>query len=125
MAKKSIIIIDDEIALAHMIKERLEYECGFEVEVAANGEQALVLVKDRHFDLAITDYNMPKIKGDELILLMRKMKPKMLMAIYSVFYDDASVISQQIQMSADLVLKKPFGDDDIKKITNLLKGESD
>ena len=39
---------------------------GHRVETAANGEEALALFQKGNFDLTMLDYEMPKMKGDQL-----------------------------------------------------------
>ena len=44
---------------------------GYDVMVCSNGTKAIDAVKSRHFDIIITDYQMPGANGDEVIRLAR------------------------------------------------------
>lgn len=69
MAAK-IIIIEDEAAIAEMLRYNLESE-GYEVTHAGDGEEALLVAQEQSFDLAIVDWMIPKISGIELVRRLR------------------------------------------------------
>ena len=63
MAKTpKILVVDDEQLYRHLVKVNLESE-GYEVIAAANGEEALDMVSNKHPDLVILDVMMPKLDG--------------------------------------------------------------
>jgi two-component system, NtrC family, nitrogen regulation response regulator NtrX len=64
MAK--ILIIDDEQSIRESIKEILEYE-GYETAEAKDGAEAIKLLSEYHFDLALCDIKMPKMDGMEVL----------------------------------------------------------
>lgn len=64
--KKKILIIEDEKALREALKSYLE-EDGFEIEVAADGEAGINLIKENKFDLAILDIILPKKDGFKIL----------------------------------------------------------
>lgn len=66
-ARKKILCVDDELALAELCEERLR-ELGYKVEGEADAENALRLLEARPdaFDLLIVDHVMPKMLGTEL-----------------------------------------------------------
>ncbi len=69
---KTIFIIDDSATMLMSVKSTLEI-AGFKVETAADGEQAMAKInKGLKPDLVITDINMPKMDGIELIRQARK-----------------------------------------------------
>lgn len=59
---------DDDWRAAHAALLRAE---GYEVEMAGDGEQALVMLAFRPFDLLITDWQMPRLDGASLIHWLR------------------------------------------------------
>lgn len=61
-----MLVVDDSILIRHAVTRFLE-EHGFWVESATNGLEALEAVKKFRPDLVITDLNMPKMGGAELI----------------------------------------------------------
>jgi len=64
---KNILIVEDSKAIRSMIRVSLEEFGGFYVIEAGSGFEALKTLPTRHFDLIITDINMPDINGLELI----------------------------------------------------------
>ncbi|MGL1885958.1 MAG: sigma-54 dependent transcriptional regulator [Reichenbachiella sp.] len=65
MAKK-ILIIDDEKSIRHTLKEILEYE-KYEIDEAENGKEALRLLLENQYDVALCDIKMPEIDGLEVL----------------------------------------------------------
>ena len=57
-----ILIVDDEINIRRVVKEYAEFE-GYEVGEAANGMEAVELVKNNDYDLIVMDIMMPKLDG--------------------------------------------------------------
>jgi len=69
----TIFLVDDSATMLMSLKATLEI-AGFKVETAGDGEQALAKVKSGlKPDLIITDINMPKMDGIELIRQVRKL----------------------------------------------------
>ncbi|MEW5805957.1 MAG: response regulator [Acidobacteriota bacterium] len=62
MDKKKIIIVDDEKDIRELVTEVMIGE-GFEVDAAATGHEALDLVKNNIYDVAIIDFNLPDMDG--------------------------------------------------------------
>jgi adenylate cyclase len=65
-----ILIVDDTPANVHILEARLKAN-GYETVTAADGEQALVAVKDKEPDLILLDVMMPKLDGFEVCRRLR------------------------------------------------------
>lgn len=70
-----ILIAEDEKSIAKALQIKLSLS-GFEVEIAANGEEALALMKNKKFDLLLLDIMMPKMDGFSVMEEMKKSKNK-------------------------------------------------
>ncbi len=68
--KPYIIVAEDEDALATLLNYNLEKE-GYEVGVAVDGDEALVMIKERQPDLLVCDWMMPKVSGIEVCRRLR------------------------------------------------------
>jgi len=68
---RTALIVDDSMLIRHTVCRFME-ERGFVVESATNGQDALELLKGIHPDIIITDMQMPKMSGNELITELRK-----------------------------------------------------
>ena len=69
--KPYIIIAEDEDALSTLLNYNLEKE-GYEVGVASDGDEALVMIKERQPDLLVCDWMMPKVSGIEVCRRLRQ-----------------------------------------------------
>ena len=68
-----ILIVDDEINIRRVVKEYAEFE-GYEVGEAANGMEAVELVKNNDYDLIVMDIMMPKLDGFSTCKEIKKYK---------------------------------------------------
>lgn len=64
------LVVDDSMLIRHTVCRFLE-ERGFAVESASNGLDALQIVKRIKPDLVVTDMQMPKMSGSELITALK------------------------------------------------------
>ncbi len=64
------LVVDDSMLIRHTVCRFLE-ERGFSVESATNGQEALEALKRRRPDIIITDMDMPKMTGSELITVLK------------------------------------------------------
>lgn len=69
-AKPYALIVEDESALVELVRYNLERE-GYEVDVAMDGEEALLLVDERQPDILILDWMLPKLAGIEVCRRLR------------------------------------------------------
>ncbi len=60
--KKRILVVDDEEAVRELISEVMISE-GFNVDTASNGKEALDLIKNHIYDVAVIDFNLPDMDG--------------------------------------------------------------
>lgn len=68
------LVVDDSMLMRYTVCRFLE-ERGYAVESATNGEEALEVLSRVHPDLIVTDMQMPKMSGGELITAL-KSKPE-------------------------------------------------
>ena len=69
-AKKKILLVEDDVALAAVYRSRLELE-GFEVHEVHDGEDALSASVSFKPDLILLDAMMPKISGFDVLDILR------------------------------------------------------
>jgi DNA-binding NtrC family response regulator len=70
-SKGRILIVDDEVELAETIRDLLQFK-GYEAEIASNGIDAQSCLDQNKFDLVISDINMPKMDGMQLLSLINQ-----------------------------------------------------
>lgn len=71
-----ILLVDDEKELVEALVERLKFR-GIEADFATTKEEALKLVQEKEFDLAILDMKMPKVSGLEIMEELKNFQPKL------------------------------------------------
>lgn len=72
--KLSALVIDDDESTLEMMRFRLEKD-GFEVALAADARTALDLVREREFDIILTDFNLPDRNGIEIVRECKELRP--------------------------------------------------
>lgn len=86
MAKKRILLVDDEEGIQLLYREEFEDE-GFEVVSAYNGDEALAIFLQETFDLIILDINMPGMNGIEVLRRMKEVKPHLPVILSSAYQE--------------------------------------
>ena len=71
MADKTVLVVDDEIHIVHVVAIKLRNN-GYEVISADNGAEALELALRDKPDIIVTDFQMPIMTGLELVANLRK-----------------------------------------------------
>jgi CheY-like chemotaxis protein len=64
------VVVDDSMLIRYTVGQLLE-ERGYRVESASNGFEALEVLKKERVDLVVTDLQMPKMSGGELITAIK------------------------------------------------------
>ena len=103
-----LLVADDDEDILTLVQLRLA-RSGFEVLVARDGEQALALARERHPDLAVLDWMMPKATGLEVLRSLRSSEataamPVVLLTARAAEHD----IEEGIAAGADDYIVKPF-----------------
>lgn len=104
---KSVLIVDDYPTVRKALREIL-LGLGLEVSEAENGLEAQEALKDRNFDLLITDLVMPEMDGFELTDALRSASRHRRIPIVVIStHDDAKYIFRALNLGADDYLVKP------------------
>lgn len=118
---KRILVVDDERAVRETLRVVLRFE-GHTVVEAANGKEACLLYTPGDFDLVITDYNMPEMKGDELARTIKCLVPSQPILMLTAHAAEACGQENPV----DAVLEKPFSLGALRQMIAMLpKGEAD
>ena len=103
-----VIIVDDEPVIRRGLRETIEWDAlGLEVAgEAADGNEALKLVRDIRPEILITDIRMPDMDGIALIREIRKTDLNVKITILSG-YSDYDYLKEAIRLGVDNYLLKP------------------
>jgi DNA-binding NtrC family response regulator len=102
----AILIIDDESAIRESLETLLEFE-GFSVESAETGEEGLVKLGDRPFDLVLLDFALPDRNGLEILADIRSRDPQ-LAVIMITAYGTVDNAVRAMQSGATNFIQKPW-----------------
>jgi two-component system, chemotaxis family, sensor histidine kinase and response regulator WspE len=69
--RKRVLVIDDSLTVRELERKLLDQQ-GYEVESAVDGMDGWNAARTGHFDLVITDIDMPRMDGIELVTLLKK-----------------------------------------------------
>ncbi len=120
MQKKNILIVDDEPIIRHTLKNDLQKE-EFLVTTAENGEEAVNLIRERHFDLVVTDLSMPGIGGIQVLSEAKEVDTHICVIILTGFGDIGSAIDA-LRLGANDYLLKPCDNEElVLRINNCLE----
>ena len=107
ISRQRILVAEDDPIICRLVAGVLEEE-GFAVDVAFDGEQAWETLLNDHYDLLVTDNDMPQLTGLELIERIRGAGMTMPVIVASGSFSVESV-SDHPQLKIAAVLPKPFG----------------
>lgn len=102
-----VLVVDDEAVVRDLMTRLLTRDADLLVTTAADAEEALAQLKDRRFDVLITDKNLPELGGVELIAEARKLQPN-LESMLMTGYPSAESIIGAFAAGASDYLVKPF-----------------
>lgn len=111
---KVLLVDDDEINL--YISEHLVKQFGFHIDCANNGEEALQLHAQNHYDVVILDLNMPGMDGYELAHLLRNLPGDPPLIIAASADTNAVKNPQFIRSGIAASLEKPYTSDDLCRL---------
>jgi CheY-like chemotaxis protein len=103
---RQILVVDDEPAVGDAIKMMLQFD-GHAVQTANGSKEALSLLEKGKFDLIITDYSMPGMKGDELAAVIKKRLPHQPIIMITAYAEMLKSSSNPLP-GVDFILSKPF-----------------
>ena len=127
MTGSTILIVDDERTLARAVKLFLT-ECGYEAEVASDGEQALEMLESLRPDVVFADVRLPGMSGIELLRRIREFDPA-IPVIMMTAYGTIEGAVEAVKLGAFDYLKKPVDLEELKLLadrareTSVLKQE--
>ena len=110
----SILIVDDEFSMREFLEILLAKE-GFEVNCAANGEEACGIIEKKKFDLVISDIRMDDVDGIDVLRKAKEVNPNTEVIIISA-YATANTAVDAMEGGAYDFIPKPFNVDEFKTI---------
>lgn len=112
MARKRILVVDDSLTVRELQRKLLGNR-GYEVAVAVDGMDGWNALRGEDFDLLITDIDMPRMDGIELVTLVRRDQRLQSLPVMVVSYKDREEDRRRgLDAGADYYLAKASFHDD-------------
>lgn len=111
-----ILVVDDEADICRNLQDILT-DLGHDVAIAHDGEQALRLIEQRPFDVALLDFKMPGMDGLTLYREIRRRRPEIVAMIVTA-YATPEATAHALGAGAWRVLSKPV---DPRSLLNLVE----
>ena len=109
----SILLVDDEQSQRTILRRVLERE-GHEIETADNGKTALELLREKEFNLVISDMRMPQMTGRDLLKVIKEQWMDLPVLIVTAFAELDDAIDLVAREGAFYYLEKPINLDTLK-----------
>ncbi len=108
--QQQILIVEDEVELAGMLKYLMEQE-GFKADIEYNGESAIRSLKANVPDMIILDLMLPQMDGFEVYRQMRHFAAIPVLILSAKMHDDDIV--KGLEIGADDYMTKPFNNKEL------------
>ena len=105
MAKRKILIVDDDPSIRDVLKFTLD-KAGFDVTEATNGAEALTLFKSKSPELMVLDILMPEMDGTDVCREIRKQSNIPIIFLTSLDEEADRIIG--LELGGDDYVTKPF-----------------
>jgi DNA-binding NtrC family response regulator len=114
MKPAKILVVDDELNMRLVLKAMLKKE-GYEVATAADGEEALRILKEEKIAVVATDLKMPRLDGMGLLDRIMQDDPSLPVIILTAYGTVANAVDA-LKKGAFDYLTKPFEQDELKTV---------
>lgn len=116
MKRISLLLVDDDFNYRKIVQQLLETS-GFEVNLAANGNDAFQHIKNQEFDIVLMDIQMPFMDGLTAVKLINELAPneRPIMVASSAFFSEDQKVKLK-EAGFDELLVKPIN---IKEVIEL------
>src|SRR5580704_702970 len=112
--KKQVLIVDDEPNLRKILSAQLSRD-GYDVLTAEDGEEGLLILRDHHIDLVVTDLKMPKVDGMALLRQALAEDPDLPVVMITA-HGTVDTAVEALKIGAFDYLTKPFDKDEVRQI---------
>ena len=106
-SKPHVLVVDDDREIAESLRHALA-EVGYEVSIAADGNQGLAYVEAKNPDLIILDMMMPKRSGFLVLEKLRRSRPIPLRIIMITANEGSRHKAYAEMLGVDDYIRKPF-----------------
>ncbi len=111
-----VLVVDDQLTMRALVRGGLVAAGVADITDAFDGEEALKILLTRSINLVISDFNMPKIDGLQLLRAIRAHEPTRTTAfIMLTGRADKDLVQRAVQFGVNNYLVKPFSNGQLKE----------
>ncbi len=111
--KHRILVVDDELSMRQLLELMLCRE-GYEIICAENGQMAVTMIEQEHFDLILCDIRLGDITGLDVLRAAKRKNPDTIVIMISA-YATAETAVEAMNEGAYDYLPKPFENKELRK----------
>ena len=108
----NVLVMEDDISVAKGLEMVLSEE-GYDVSVAATGQAALEIFREKGCDVLVADLRLPDIDGMDVVRMVKSARPDTIVVVITG-YASVDLAVESMKLGAFDYLPKPFTDDQIK-----------
>jgi len=101
-----LLLVDDEIGFLQVLAKRIARR-NIKIQTAASGSEAIQLLRNQDFDIAVLDLKMEDMNGIEVLKIFKKMMPTMPVIMLTGHGSEQSA-AEGIKQGASDYLSKPY-----------------
>src|SRR3974377_1563097 len=116
MSRGRILAIDDEPNIRRLIQSEFKLE-GFDIAIARDGEEGLLLLDDQIFDVVLLDIKLPRMNGIEVLKRLKEKAPQTEVLMITG-YGDIKTAVESLKLGAREYITKPFKLDELLTLVN-------
>ena len=111
-----VLVVDDQLTMRALVRGGLVAAGVADITDAFDGEEALKILLTRSINLVISDFNMPKVDGLQLLRAIRAHEPIRTTAfIMLTGRADKDLVQRAVQFGVNNYLVKPFSNGQLKE----------
>ncbi len=120
---KTVLVIDDDANMRWVLKRALA-KAGYEVELAANGQDGLFTLATKDVDLVLLDLKMPGVDGLGVLRQVRQRAPDLPVLLLTAYASVPTAV-EAMRLGATDYLRKPFDVEEVRfKIARTLEHQA-
>jgi CheY-like chemotaxis protein len=107
-----VLIVDDDLKFQRILRARLQkHKDKFEIILANNGAEAIKVLQQNSISVVVTDIQMPKVDGLELLTHIKESYPKIPCFVMTAY--GTAEIKEKLSKSTLRIFNKPFRIDEL------------
>lgn len=120
MKSERLLIIDDELSIRELLEILFEQD-GYDVQTVGSAEEGFEILRSQQIDLVLSDLNLPKMSGLELLQKLKKENIETDFIMMTAYGSTENAIEAMKKGASNYVLK-PFNNDELRLVVQRALG---